>query len=126
MPMRISRRRFEEIALEAVRELPDEFQEHVEGCVVAVERRASREVMEKLGMPEDEELFGYYEGVALVDRHIDDLPGPPPTITLYSEPLMAACDSEEQLAGEIRITVLHEIAHHLGIDDARLEELGYA
>ncbi len=124
--MRISRRRFEEIALEAVRELPDEFQEHVEGCVVAVERRASREVMEKLGMPEDEELFGYYEGVALVDRHIDDLPGPPPTITLYSEPLMAACDSEEQLAGEIRITVLHEIAHHLGIDDARLEELGYA
>jgi predicted Zn-dependent protease with MMP-like domain len=125
MPMRISRARFEEIALEAIRELPAEFQEHVEGCVVAVERRASQKVRDKLDVPEDEELFGYYEGVALVDRHIDDPPGPPPTITLYSDPLMAACGSEEELAEQIRITVLHEVAHHLGIDDERLEELGY-
>ena len=125
MPVRISRERFEKIALEAIRSLPEEFQEHVEGCAVTVERRPSREVLDELGVPEGEDLFGYYHGVALVDRHIDDLPGPPPTITLYSEPLMAECDSEEDLAEEIRITVLHEVAHHLGIDDERLEELGY-
>ncbi len=125
MAVRISRRRFEEIALDAIRSLPEEFLEHVEGCVVAVERRPSRDVLEKLDVPEGGTLFGYYEGVALVDRHFDDLPGRPPTITLYSEPLAAACGSEEELAGEIRVTVLHEVAHHLGIDDARLEELGY-
>ena len=125
MPVRVSRKRFEEIALEAIRGLPEEFLEHVEGCVVTVESRAPREVRERLGVPDDGELFGFYEGVPLVERHFDDLPGPPPSITLYSEPLMAACDSEEELAGEIRVTVLHEVAHHLGIDDARLEELGY-
>lgn len=125
MPVRISRRRFEEVALEAIRSLPEEFLEHVEDCVVAVEDRPTPEILRKMGIEPGGDLFGYYEGVALVDRHFDDLPGPPPTITLYREPLEEASETESELAEQIRITVLHEVAHHMGIDDERLEELGY-
>jgi predicted Zn-dependent protease with MMP-like domain len=125
MPVRVTLQRFEEIALAAIRGLPAEFRQHAEECAISIEPRPSPEVLEKLDIPEGEQLFGYYEGVALVDRHLDDLPGPPPRIILYHRPLMAACDSEEELEREIRTTVLHEIGHHLGIDEDRLEELGY-
>jgi predicted Zn-dependent protease with MMP-like domain len=123
--MRISRRRFEEIALQAVRDLPAEFRPYARECALSVERRPSREVLEKLGVPEDEDLFGYYEGVAVIDRHVDDLPGAPPRIILYREPLMAACASEEELKHEIQVTVLHELGHHFGLDEGRLAELGF-
>jgi predicted Zn-dependent protease with MMP-like domain len=125
MPVRVTLQRFEEIALAAIRGLPAEFRQHAEECAISIEPRPSPEVLEKLDIPEGGQLFGYYEGVALVDRHLDDLPGPPPRIILYHRPLMAACDSEEELEREIRTTVLHEIGHHLGIDEGRLEELGY-
>ena len=117
--------RFREIAAEAIEALPAEFKPYLADCVLAVEPRASREKLEDLGVPEDEELFGLYEGVALVDRHFDDLPGPPPRVTLYSEPLLEACATEAELRREIQLTVLHEVGHHFGLDEKRLEELGF-
>jgi len=123
--MRISRRRFEELALEAVRDLPAEFRPYARECVLSVERRPSPEVLDRLGVPEDEELFGYYEGVAVVDRHLDDPPEAPPRIILYRQPLLAACASEAELKREIQVTVLHELGHHFGLDEGRLAALGF-
>ena len=70
--------------------------------------------------------MGIYDGVALTERtanHAGDLPD---RILLFRANLLAMCDTPEELADEVRITVVHEIAHHFGIDDARLDELGYA
>ena len=75
---------------------------------------------------EDPDLLGIYDGVALTERaanHAGDLPD---RILLFRNNLLAMCDTPEELADEVRITVVHEIAHHFGIDDARLDELGYA
>ena len=70
-------------------------------------------------------MFGLYEGVAHTDRGID-APFLPDRITLFRLPLAAACADEDELFAEIRVTLVHEFAHHFGIDDDRLDELGWA
>ncbi len=124
MDRHIGLHRFREIALRALDELPADFRPAVADCQLVLEPRASDEKLEELGVPEDEELFGLYEGVPLTDRHIDELPGAPPRVTLYYRALADACETEAELAEEIRLTILHEVGHHLGIDEDRLEALG--
>jgi predicted Zn-dependent protease with MMP-like domain len=75
---------------------------------------------------DDPDLLGLYDGVALTDRYGDMLPELPDRIFIYRGPLLDMCETEEELVEEVRITVVHEVAHHFGIDDARLHELGYA
>jgi predicted Zn-dependent protease with MMP-like domain len=74
--------------------------------------------------PEDPELFGLYHGVPLPER--GDMAGmPPDTISIYRIPLEDSFPDPEELREEIRITVLHELAHYFGLDENRLAELGY-
>lgn len=72
-----------------------------------------------------EPLLGLYEGLPLTERG-DDPFGWPDQITLYRLTLAATCESADELADQVRVTVVHELAHHLGIDDQRLDELGWA
>lgn len=72
------------------------------------------------------DLLGLYEGVPLTERDSWYAAGSmPDRITIFRRPTLAICDSELEVADEVRITVVHEIAHHFGIDDERLHELGY-
>ena len=74
----------------------------------------------------DTELLGLYDGTPLTER--DSWWGAgslPDRIVIFSGPLMRMCETREELVDEIRITVIHEVAHHFGIDDARLHELGW-
>ena len=74
--------------------------------------------------PEDPDLFGIYHGVPLPER--GDMAGmPPDTISIYRVPLEESFPDPEELRNEIRITVLHELAHYFGLDEDRLAELGY-
>src|SRR5215467_9261850 len=73
----------------------------------------------------DEELLGLYEGYALTERGWDYGGVLPDRITIYRNPILAICDTEEDVVDEVAITVVHEIAHHFGIDDARLHALGW-
>ena len=76
--------------------------------------------------PEEPDLLGLYQGVALTERDSWYAAGSlPDTITIYREPLLEVCDSEDEVVDEVAITVIHEIAHHFGIDDDRLHELGW-
>lgn len=78
--------------------------------------------------PEDqpEDLLGIYEGVPLTERDLGWGAGSlPDRITLFQGPLSRFCESREELEDEITITVVHEIAHHFGIDDQRLHDLGW-
>ena len=72
-------------------------------------------------------LYGRYEGVALTERtgFADDFELPD-RIFIYRGPLLDLCETEAELVEEVRITVVHEVAHHFGIDDDRLHDLGYA
>ncbi len=76
--------------------------------------------------PTGETLLGLYEGVSLADRGVDYYAVAPDQITVFYEPQIALGLPEDQLRSEIRTTVLHELGHHLGIDDERLHEIGWS
>jgi predicted Zn-dependent protease with MMP-like domain len=109
------RERFEELVAEALDLIPEEFAAAMDNVVVLVEDRD----------PADPTLLGLYHGVALTERTSEYGGVLPDRITIYREAILDICDSEEDVVGEVAVTVVHEIAHHFGIDDARLHELGW-
>ena len=109
------RSQFERVVDQVLEELPDWVLERIDNLVVVVEEHPPSD---------DEHLLGIYEGLALSERgsYSGALPD---RIVIYRRPHLELGLDEEELRKEIRKTVLHEIAHHLGIDDARLAELGW-
>jgi|DewCreStandDraft_2_1066082.scaffolds.fasta_scaffold00132_45 predicted Zn-dependent protease with MMP-like domain len=122
--MRLSRRRFQQLVEEALAEVPEAFREALDNVHVVVEDWPTAEQLAAVGLPEDGVLFGLYEGTPLPERGIEP-PLLPDRITLFQGPLEEACDNEDDLREEIRRTVLHELGHYFGLDEDRLEELGY-
>jgi predicted Zn-dependent protease with MMP-like domain len=118
MPVQVSPEAFEALVDDALDSIPDEIASLVRNVVVLVEEEP----------PEDEpdDLLGLYDGVALTERDHSLSPDLPDRIFLFRGPLLDMCDDEDDLVEEIRITVVHEVAHHFGIDDDRLHDLGYA
>jgi predicted Zn-dependent protease with MMP-like domain len=105
------------------------FEDHVRAALdslpphIAVALRNVAVVVED-EHPEDPDLYGYYEGVPLPER--GDMAGQlPDRIAIYRRPLEEDFEDPAELEHEIRVTVLHELAHYFGIDEARLDELGY-
>ena len=115
--MTMPRDRFEDLVTQALDDVPSELMELVSNLVVVVEDDAPAE---------DPELLGLYDGVPLTER--DSMYGGvlPDRISIYLRPTLAICDTEDQVRDEVAVTVVHEIAHHFGIDDERLHDLGYA
>jgi predicted Zn-dependent protease with MMP-like domain len=124
--MRLSPGEFDAIATQAIERIPEDLREYLENVVISVQKEPSRELLEEMGMdPDEDTLLGLYQGVALTDRSATDPPLYPDTIFIYQEPIEEMCDTVEEIEEEIEITVVHEIAHHFGIDEDRLAELGY-
>lgn len=116
VPVEMSRERFEELVGEALDEIPPELLKMMQNVVIMVEDES----------PDDgPALLGLYEGYALPDRGWDYGGVLPDRITIYRGPILRICDTEDDVVDEVAITVVHEIAHHFGIDDARLHELGW-
>lgn len=115
MPVEMSSQRFEELVSEALDLVPPQLAAAMNNVVVLVADRH----------PEDHGLLGLYEGVALTRRDTTYAGLLPDRITIFREPILAMCWSEEQVMDEVAVTVVHEIAHHFGIDDDRLHELGW-
>src|SRR3954462_15340286 len=118
VPIDMEPERFDALVDRALDGIPDELAQLVRNVVVLVEDEPPD------GEPDD--LLGLYDGVALTDRDSTLAVQLPDRIFIFRGPLLDYCDSEAQLVEEVRITVVHEIAHHFGIDDDRLHELGYA
>lgn len=116
----MDRQEFETLVDKTLEEIPDEFISQIDNLVVMVEDRPSVE-QDPLG----EGLLGLYEGVSLAERGIDYYGVMPDQITIFREPHLALGLDRTELIEEIRKTVLHEVAHHLGIDDERLHQLGW-
>jgi predicted Zn-dependent protease with MMP-like domain len=115
VPVDMSRERFEELVGEALDEVPAELLKVMDNVVIVVEDDP----------PEGEDLLGLYEGTALTDRGWDYAGVLPDRITIFRNPTLRVCDTETDVIDEVAITVVHEIAHHFGIDDHRLHELGW-
>ena len=112
----MSPERFETLVVEALDDVPDELMDLVVNLVVVVEDDAPAD---------DPELLGLYDGVPLTER--DSMYGGvlPDRISIYRRPTLAICETDHDVREEVAVTVVHEIAHHFGIDDERLHELGY-
>jgi predicted Zn-dependent protease with MMP-like domain len=116
-------RRFEELVTEAVEHLPEEFLDRLENIDIVVADEPTRDQLRQNDTESGDTLLGLYEGVPLTSRtsHYSFIPD---KITIFQKPIEAICHSDSEIVAEIRRVVLHEIAHHFGIDDERLEELG--
>ncbi|MCH9728820.1 MAG: metallopeptidase family protein [Actinomycetia bacterium] len=116
MAVRMTRQRFDELVGDALDLIPADLASAIDNVVILVQDRDA----------DEPGLLGLYEGVALTERDSWYGGSLPDTITIYRNALLDVCDSEEQVVEEVAITVIHEIAHHFGIDDDRLHELGWA
>lgn len=117
MPVDVTRERFEELVESALDGIPDELASLVQNLVVLVEETSPP------GEPQD--LLGLYDGYALTERDSSMMAALPDRIFVFRQPLQQMCRDEGELIKEVRITVVHEVAHHFGIEEGRLHELGY-
>jgi predicted Zn-dependent protease with MMP-like domain len=120
MPWPVARRRFEELVADALDAIPDDLASVMENVAVLVE-----------DWPPDTgdgaTLLGLYEGIPLTARGPIGYGGVlPDRVTIYRGPLCEMSSDEADLAERVRVTVLHEIGHHFGLDDERLRDLGWA
>jgi predicted Zn-dependent protease with MMP-like domain len=116
MAVHMQPQRFDELVSDALDLLPPELTAAIDNVVVLVEGRH----------PDEPDILGLYEGVALTERDSWYAGSLPDTITIYRDALLEMCTTEAEVVDEVSITVIHEIAHHFGIDDDRLHELGWA
>jgi predicted Zn-dependent protease with MMP-like domain len=121
--MKISRHEFKTLVAEALDHLPPYFQEKMNNVAVLVERWPTRRQLRETQTPPGHTLLGLYEGIPLTERYQYNLV-PPDTITLFQGPLQEDCETPAEIREAVRHTVIHELAHHFGIDDDRLRELG--
>ena len=119
----MKRDNFNHLVQEALGQVPLEFRPYLENVEVVLEDWAPLSLLEEMGVPEDEDLYGLYQGTPLTERPHDHAQLPD-RIILYQGPLEEDFPDPEELRSEIVITVLHELAHHFGIGEERLEELG--
>lgn len=109
----LPRYKFEQLVAEALDDLPDELSPVLDNVVVQIHDRH----------PDEPDLLGLYEGTPHTERIGDELPD---VVSIYRAPLCEMCADIDELTDEVYITVIHEVAHAAGIDDARLHELGWA
>ena len=108
--------RFEELVGDALDLIPPQLAAAIDNVVVLVDDRNA----------DEPDLLGLYEGIALTERDSWYAAGSlPDTITIYRGALLEFCDTEAEVVEEVAVTVIHELAHHFGIDDDRLHELGW-
>jgi predicted Zn-dependent protease with MMP-like domain len=112
----VTNKRFEELVGEALATLPENLESQIDNVVILVENEAR-----------GGNLFGLYEGIPLTRRGLTSYNAVmPDRITLYQSTICRVCTSEEDVRNQVQKTVIHEVAHHFGISDSRLEELGWA
>jgi len=118
-------RRFEDLVARAVDSLPEELQERMDNVDIVIEDRPTARQNRTQPGERPGLLLGLYEGVPLTDRGDHYGFVMPDKITIFKKNIESICHSDEEVVAEVRTVVIHEIAHHFGISDARLEELGW-
>ena len=121
--MKLTQQEFEEAVVVALKRLPKFIKEKMENVDVIVESRASREVLNEMGLRSPFELLGLYQGVPLDRRGFYYGNVLPDKITLFQIPIESICKTKEDIREKIREVVIHEVGHYFGLDDEKLREL---
>jgi predicted Zn-dependent protease with MMP-like domain len=121
----LGREAFERLVAEALDALPQEFQERLDNVDLVVETWPTRLHLAQAGLRPGQTLFGLYQGIPLTRRTRNYGLVLPDKITIFQGPIEASCRTEAEIRWRVQRTVVHEIAHHFGISDERLRELGY-
>lgn len=125
MPHHVSKDEFARLVERALKDLPPQFAKALEEVTVEIRPRPTPKLLRSLGMEEDELLLGLHTGRPITERSIEDSGALPDQILIFQEDCELATDSEDELVREVRITVLHELGHHFGLDEEDLDRLGY-
>jgi predicted Zn-dependent protease with MMP-like domain len=123
--MRLTRKEFDKVVERAIGRIPREIRAHLENVLVTVQEKPSPELLEEMGLPPDYPLLGVYQGTSLMERSAVAPPVYPDMILIFQGPLQEMCRTVRELEREIEITVVHEIAHFVGMTEEELIELGY-
>ncbi len=115
---------FEDLVAEALEELPEFFRAHLDNVIVVVEEWPDRGTLHSAGVRYPSQLLGFYHGVPQTGRTSYYGLVTPDKISIYQRPIELQCNSREELRNMVKHVVLHEIAHHFGIDDDRLKTIG--
>ena len=122
----MDRAEFEDTVRDALDDMPDEFARYLENVEVVIEDEPSPALLRSLGLnPRRDTLFGLYQGVPLHQRGGTFGGALPDKISIFYRPLVRAFTSPERIRRQVRKTVIHEIAHFFGLDDAAIRKLGY-
>jgi predicted Zn-dependent protease with MMP-like domain len=121
--MHIDRDKFEQLVAAALDELPEPFLARLDNVDVVIEPWADAAALRRAGVPHPTQLMGFYQGVPQTRRTRRYTLVLPDKITLYQRPIEMRCQTETDIRQKIVDVLQHEIAHHFGIDDARLDEL---
>lgn len=123
--MHIKRSQFDQLLEQVITALPEQFAAWLQKVPIIVEDVPSAKMMKEFGVDDEGDLLGSFHGLAFTQQGPEDSGHLPPQIYIFREPIMELCESEEELAEEIRITLLHEIGHLAGFDEDDLDDLGY-
>jgi len=124
LPPRFTREEFDATVEEAMAELPAEVRERMENLAVVVEDVPSAELLKTMTDPSPS-LLGLFVGTPLPEQSLEELPRPPDAIYLFKRNLERICETREELVEEIRITLLHEVGHFMGLDEGQIGERGF-
>ena len=119
----LSREQFEALVANALTDLPPEFQSRLENIDVVVEDWPTPGQLAEVGLRHPTQLLGLYEGIPWGQRSRGYSMVPPDKITIFRKPIEAKCRGEDEIEREVKRVVRHEIAHHFGFDDERLDEI---
>jgi predicted Zn-dependent protease with MMP-like domain len=126
VPHRVSKSKFAELVELALAELPEEFARFIEEVPIEVRDRPTADQLAGLNMRPGGLLLGLYRGRPRTVRGVEDAGAMPDAIYIFQQPIEQVCSSEAELVAQVRKTVLHEIGHHFGLNEADLARLGYA
>ncbi|HEU5360703.1 MAG TPA: metallopeptidase family protein [Candidatus Deferrimicrobiaceae bacterium] len=121
----MGRAAFEKVLRQAIDDLPRRFREALRNVAIVVEDFPPDWLLEELDVPPGETLYGFYHGIPLPERSVQDSGNLPDKISLYRGPLEEDFRDPGMLARQIRVTLLHEIAHYFGMGEEDLSRLGY-
>jgi predicted Zn-dependent protease with MMP-like domain len=109
---------FARLVKRAIKELPLPYAKLMESIVVVIEEEPPPDVLEDLEIGDEDELLGLYQGQSLVEESFFSTGGTEPAkISIYRGPILRQCHSEEEIVREVYETVMHELGHHVGLDD---------
>jgi predicted Zn-dependent protease with MMP-like domain len=123
--MKLSEEEFDRIVKRAIRRIPKEIRRYLDNIIISVMQQPSKGMLKEMGLSSGGLLLGLYRGVPLIERSATIPPLFPDTIFLFQKPIEKVCNTIETIEEQIEITVVHEVAHYVGMTEERLRELGY-